>query len=493
MKYTIHILGLGAGDLEQLSLKMYKTIKNCSLLFARTMDHPVMNELVGEGINITSFDDIYEKHDQFDQVYEEIVGILCEKVVESDVYYAVPGHPLVAERTVQLLLEKRKEGFQIEIQGGNSFLDPLFTALEIDPIQGFQMVDGTDFQGSLLQLKQHLVICQVYDQFIASEVKLTLMERLPHDYQVYIVTAAGTSIQKIRKVSLFELDHGMHLNNLTTVYVPPVREEEILYQEFDTLRSIIAELRGPNGCPWDKEQTHVSLKPYLIEEAYEVLEAIDEEDDDHLIGELGDVLLQVMLHAQIGEDEGWFSINDIIRSVTEKMIRRHPHVFGDITVETASDVVENWNKIKKNERNKEQVESIFSNIPKSFPGLLMAYKIQENAAKVGFDWKEIEPILEKIQEELKEFQDELEKDSSRETLSKEYGDILFSLVNLGRYYKLDPEVAITETNQKFIRRFQFMENRIKEKKEKITDLSLKDLDLLWEESKQKEKREKGFL
>jgi tetrapyrrole methylase family protein/MazG family protein len=484
--HTIYVLGLGAGELEQLSLKMYKMIQQCSLLYVRTKEHPIVGELEKEGVQIASFDDVYEKHDQFHLVYEEIVHLLCEKVVSEDVFYAVPGHPLVAERTVELLLEKRNEGYRVVIAGGNSFLDPFFTALEIDPIEGFQLVDGTDMRVEELQLRQHIVICQVYDQFVASEVKLALMERLPDEYEIYVVTAAGTTHQQVRKVPLYELDHGMNVNNLTTLYIPPVREEGLLYQEFGTLRTVIAALRGPNGCPWDKEQTHQSLKPYLIEEAYEVLEAIDEKDDDHLVEELGDVLLQVMLHAQIGADEGWFTIDDVIRGVTEKMIRRHPHVFGDLSAESASDVNAIWGEIKKQENKGANVESILKDIPKSFPGLLMAYQIQKRAAKVGFDWKKASPIWEKIQEEIQEFKTEIEQQAPKEMASKELGDILFALVNIARFYQIDPEVAIMQTNQKFMNRFQYMEERIREKQVSIETLSLEELDHLWEEAKKKE-------
>jgi tetrapyrrole methylase family protein/MazG family protein len=482
--HTIYVLGLGAGELGQLSLNMYNTLKQCSPLFVRTKDHPVISELENEGLKWVSFDDIYEKHDHFEDVYEEIVALLCKQAKEQDVFYAVPGHPLVAEKTVQLLIEKRNEGYNVVIEGGSSFLDPLFTALEIDPIQGFQLVDGTALQAGELQFTQHLVICQVYDQLVASDVKLTLMDKLPDDYEVYIVTAAGTKSQIIKKVPLYELDHGMNINNLTTVYVPPVKEERILYQEFITLRQVIADLRGPNGCPWDKEQTHQSLKPYLLEEAYEVLEAIDEDDDEHLVEELGDVLLQVMLHAQIGEDEGWFTINDVIRTVTEKMIRRHPHVFGDTRAANSLEVTKNWDEIKKQEKGGTAKESIFSDLSMSFPGLLMAFKIQKKAAKVGFDWKEVSPIWDKINEEVGEFQAEIIKKSPKEVMSKEFGDILFALVNLGRFYGIDPEVAISQTNQKFLKRFHYMEKRIHEKGLQIEKLSLEELDQLWEESKQ---------
>lgn len=486
MSHTIYVLGLGAGELGQLTLDMYKKIKQCSLLYVRTKDHPIISDLTQEGVLISSFDDIYEKYDQFEKVYEEIVLQLCQKALSEDVYYAVPGHPLVAEKTVQLLIEKRNEGFDVVIEGGSSFIDPMLTALEIDPIEGYQLVDATSFSAQELQLTQHMVICQVYDQLVASDVKLSLMERLPDDYEVFVVTAAGTKQEQIKRVPLYELDHGMNINNLTTVYVPPVQEKEMLYREFQTLKKVISDLRGPNGCPWDKEQTHKSLKPYLIEEAYEVLEAIDEEDDDHLVEELGDVLLQVMLHAQIGEDEGWFTIEDVIEEVTEKMIRRHPHVFGDIHASTSSDVSGIWGEIKKQEKNQVQTESIFSDLAKSFPGLLMASKIQKRAAKVGFDWDNPAPIWEKIEEEISEFKQEIADESPVEEATKEFGDILFALVNIGRFYGIDPEAAITQTNQKFVRRFQFMEEKVKEKKLDMKTLSLTELDALWEEAKKYE-------
>ncbi|MFD1736907.1 nucleoside triphosphate pyrophosphohydrolase [Bacillus salitolerans] len=485
MTNTIFVLGLGAGELGQLSLNMYNKIKSLPLLYVRTYDHPIISDLEKEGIRIHSFDSIYEQNDSFQAVYDEIVEILCDRAKESDLYYAVPGHPLVAEKTVQMLLEKRTDGLKVVIEGGSSFIDPMLTALEIDPIEGFQILDATSFQVKELQLEQHMIICQVYDQFVASDVKLSLMERLPDDYEVFVVTAAGTSIQEIKKVPLYELDHGMNVNNLTTLYIPPVKDEQLLYSQFYMLRKVIADLRGPNGCPWDKEQTHQSLKPYLLEEAYEVIEAIDEEDDDHLVEELGDVLLQVMLHAQIGEDEGWFSIDDIIKSITAKMIRRHPHVFGNVTANTAEDVVKNWDAIKKQEAKSED-DSILQSIPGSLPGLMLAYKLQKKAAKVGFDWTDVEPIWGKVYEEIEELKQEIAEKSPQERISKEFGDLLFALVNLGRFYGVEPEVAISETNSKFKKRFQYIEREVKRKGLKMENLPLEQLDQYWEEAKMKE-------
>ena len=284
-------------------------------------------------------------------MYEEICEFLLNEALAKEITYGVPGHPLVAERTVQLLLEHGPQrGIEIMIGGGQSFLDPLFQAMKIDPIEGFQLLDGTDLKRDEIQVAQHVIIGQVYDQFSASDVKLTLMEKLPYDYEVYIVTAAGSSEEVIKKVQLHELDHNMELNNLTSVYVPPVKDEAVHYKDFSKLRSIIAELRGPNGCPWDKKQTHESLKKYLIEEAYELIEAIDNEDTEHMTEELGDVLLQVMLHAQIGEDEGYFAIDDVIEGLSEKMVRRHPHVFGDVQAENEEDVLKIGRALSRKKR-----------------------------------------------------------------------------------------------------------------------------------------------
>ncbi|KOO42337.1 nucleoside triphosphate pyrophosphohydrolase [Priestia koreensis] len=483
MTNTITVVGIGAGDFDQLTIGVLRTLKNAPHLFLRTKEHPVVKDLENEGITFTSFDSIYESHDSFDEVYQEIVSTLFEKAKEQDIVYGVPGHPFVAERAVQLLVEGAKShDIKIDVKGGQSFLDPIFNSLQIDPIEGFQLLDGTALDKSELKLTQHMLIAQVYDQFVASDVKLTLMEHLPDEHEVYIVTAAGSTLEKITKVPLYELDHDMTLSNLTTVYVPPVTKEEILYHQFESLRSIIATLRGPNGCPWDKKQTHQSLKPYLLEESYELLEAIDEEDDQHVVEELGDVLLQVMLHAQIGEDEGFFTIDDVIRTLSEKMIRRHPHVFGDVQAEDADEVLKNWNAIKQEEK-QTKPNSLLDSIPKSLPGLMMAYQIQKKAGKVGFDWNDVAPMWEKVSEEIEEFKAESANEEPNENMLKEFGDVLFAFVNIARYYQLDPEVALQSTNQKFTRRFQYIEKRVKESNKAFEDYTLEELDQYWNEAK----------
>ena len=480
------IIGLGAGDLDQLSIGTYRKLKTAEMIVARTDQHPVIEELRAEGLQIESFDAIYEKNDAFEDVYEEIAERLVALAKEQPVTYAVPGHPLVAERTVQLLIEKERDGLvQLDIAGGNSFLDPIFGALRIDPIEGFQLLDGTDMGRDDVQMIQHVLIGQVYDAFVASEVKLSLMEKYAFDHPVTIVTAAGSSLEKLRTVPLFELDRETEIDNLTTIYVPPVLEQEERLKEWSTFREIIAALRAPDGCPWDREQTHESLKRYLIEEAHELLEAIDQQDDEGVIEELGDVLLQVFLHAQIGEDNGYFAMEDVLQSIGEKMIRRHPHVFGDRDVANSDEVLQNWQEIKQTE--KPQVDSLLDGQERHSSSLLTSFNFQKAAAKVGFDWPDIEGAFDKFEEEWQEFKVEVEN-GTKESQTDELGDVFFTLVNLARFLKLSPEEAMAHANAKFKRRFSFVEQSVKDGKGVFSAYPLDELEAFWQQAKGREKK-----
>ena len=474
MTHQITVVGLGVGELAQLPYGIYKRLKETTQpIYLRTADHPVVSELMAEGMKFTSFDSVYEKHDQFEGVYREIVATLLEQAEKEPIIYAVPGHPLVAESTVQQLLAQTEH---LDIIGGQSFLDPMFAAVGVDPIEGFQLLDATAFDIDEAQIRQHLLIGQVYDQLVAGDLKVMLMERYPDEHNVTLVTAAGTSRQHVTTVPLHELDHITTLSNLTTVYVPPVTDQTVLNRDFTTLKHIIARLRGEGGCPWDQEQTHESLKKHLIEESYELLEAIDLQDDNLMIEELGDVLLQVMLHAQIGLDEGYFDVRDVIGSVSDKMIRRHPHVFGDVEVDSAADVVNNWQEIKAQEKSDRTY--LLDGVTKGAPALLRAEQIQKKVARVGFEWETVAGALDKVQEEIQEL-----KEAPAEEQLGEFGDILFSLALVGKYMELSAEDALQQTNDKFIRRFTRMEQLADRP---LTELSLTEQDALWNQSKQEE-------
>lgn len=482
----ITIMGLGASDYEQLPIGIYKKLKEAKKVFVRTMEHPVLRVLQDEGIQFESFDQVYEKHDTFQPVYQEIVEHLLEAAQSEPIVYAVPGHPLVAEQTVQLLIEAEREGkVQLAIEGGQSFLDPIFAALKIDPIEGFQLLDGTNFSIHDVNMRSHVLIAQVYDQFSASEVKLTLMEKYRDDYPITVVTGAGSSNELIKTIPLYELDQAMELNNLTTIYVPPVKSHLDALKDWTTFRNIIATLRGPNGCPWDRKQTHESLKKYLIEETHEFLAAVDEKDDFGMVEELGDILLQVFLHAQIGEDEGYFNLEEVLESISEKMIRRHPHVFGDLSVKDADEVVLNWEEIKKQEKG-EQKESLLKGEYRPNSSLQTSYNYQKKAATVGFDWPDASGALSKFDEEWKEFREELEK-GNNESIMDEFGDVLFTLVNIARFYNIFPEEAMVHANEKFARRFRFVEEQVRKSGKNFQDFTLEQLDEFWNEAKHLEK------
>ena len=252
--------------------------------------------------------------------------------------------------------------------------------------------------------------------------------------------------------------------------------------EFQRLVEIMKKLRSEDGCPWDKKQDHASMRQYLLEEAFEVLEALDNEDDKELCLELGDLLLQVVFHAQIASETGRFDIWDVANGINEKLIRRHPHIFGDITVANADEVLVNWEKIKMQEGKK----SVIDGVPKALPALLRAFRIQKKASHIGFDWNKIEPVWEKVNEEQAELKQAV-READPAKIEEEFGDVLFSLVNLSRFLKVNPEDALRGTTNKFIRRFQLIEKTLADQNKTPEDCSLQEMDAIWDAEKADEK------
>lgn len=259
---------------------------------------------------------------------------------------------------------------------------------------------------------------------------------------------------------------------------------------FTELVEVMARLRAPNGCPWDREQTHATLKPYLLEETYEALEAIDIGDDDELCKELGDVLLQVVFHAQIAAEENRFGIEEVARAIVDKLIRRHPHVFADVEVDGSEQVLQNWEQIKKQERQEqgEATPSLLDGIPKQLPALMRAQRMQARVSRQGFDWDQIEGPLDKVEEEFAELRQAW---ASGETpaIEDEFGDLLFALVNTGRFLNVDPEQSLRQSTDKFERRFRALEEAVRTSGREISALSLQELDAIWDEIKAREKME----
>ncbi|GLI10259.1 MazG family protein [Paenibacillus tyrfis] len=491
----ITVVGLGTGDENQLTLGVWRKLEAAGArggaIFLRTREHPMVAMLDHHNLRYETFDAVYEAHEGFDAVYEQIASQLIERAKAAnsgEVLYAVPGHPMVAERTVQLLRERcPAEGVLLTLMGGESFLDQAFLRLGFDPIEGFQLLDGTSLTASGLNPQLHTLIGQVYDVYTASDVKLTLMELYPDDYPVVVGHSLGVAgEERVREVPLYELDRVEGYGNLSLVWVPRTDREDVRSRTFTRLHEIVAILRSPEGCPWDREQTHQSLRKNLIEEAYEVLETIDEDDPDHMREELGDLLLQIMLHSQIEAEDGMFTVFDVIRELNEKLVRRHPHVFGTAQAEDADEALGNWQQIKEEEKRKKGINPdelpLLSGVPRELPGLMKAYKLQKKAASVGFDWGTKEEVLPVVESELAEVKEAIERFGKAEQ-QEELGDLLFAVVNLARFLKVDPEEAMADANRKFFERFGYIEAQLRLKGKSFDQTDLQEMESLWQEAK----------
>jgi len=478
----ITIVGLGPGDFGLISLETLTVLQTQPRLVLRTAKHPAVDGLVSRGINFESYDHFYEQHSSFDKVYAAIAEDCVSRAGrEGKIIYAVPGSPLVAERTVALIRDlATAAGITVRILPGMSFLDILFARLGVDPVNGLTVVDAADITKLPPALNTALVVTQVYNRQVASDAKLSLMEYYSDDYRITVAHNLGLDAEEVRTIPLFELDRLPLIDHLTTLYLPG-RTLQQPDSSLDPLTKVMAKLRSPGGCLWDLEQTHSSLRRYFVEEVYEVLEAIELADADKLCEELGDVLLQVVFHARIAEECGDFGLKDVVNVVTEKLIRRHPHVFGDISVQDAAEVIVNWDKIKSGEKCGER-PGVLDGVPQNLPSLMRAFKLQLKAAKVGFDWNNVEQVWDKLLEELDELKQAVVA-GEKPAMEGELGDVLFSIVNLARFFDIEPETALTVTNNKFIRRFAYIEDWVKNHNVDWKKLTIEQLDVLWNEAK----------
>ncbi|EPB8146151.1 nucleoside triphosphate pyrophosphohydrolase [Clostridium perfringens] len=482
----LKIIGLGPGAYEALTIGALKELKNNKNIYFRTEKHPTVDFLKDEGIKFESYDHAYEKYDSFDDVYKYIAEDLITKIKDDeDLIYAVPGHPLVAEKSVINLIELCKENnIQYEVLPAVSFVDAMMEALQVDPIEGVKIIDAFDMKNQILDKRVGTIITQVYNNFIASEVKLRLLEGYEDDTEIIFVRAAGVEgLESIRKIPLYELDWQEDIDYLTSIYIPKDLGNK---KDFQDLLDIIETLRNPGGCPWDREQTHESLKSALLEECYEVIDAIENEDEDALIEELGDVLLQVVFHASIGKEDGYFDIMDVIGGISNKMINRHPHVFGNEKANTSEQVLVNWDEIKKEEKGIKTLTEEMQNIAKSLPATTRAYKVQKKAKKVGFDWDDVNCAMDKVKEELNEIK-EVYNCEDKSIIEGEVGDLLFACINVARFLEIDGELALDKTIKKFIKRFSYIENEAIKNNKNLKDMTLEEMDKLWEEAKTSEK------
>jgi tetrapyrrole methylase family protein/MazG family protein len=390
--HTITIVGLGPGNLDNLTLGVLRALQAADQVIFRTSRHPCiapLQPLLKEGAAVQSCDDLYEQHAEFGAVYAAIVARVLAAAEGDDVVYAVPGHPWVGEATTPLLLAAvEARGAALRIVGGLSFVEEAYAAAGVDLMDGSQVCDA------MLLARQHypqvetslpLLVAQVYARWLASDLKLTLLAAYPPEHEVMLLRGAGTADQAVVRLPLEELDRRDEFDHLTSLLVPPLAR----YGSFSALLELVAHLRAPEGCPWDREQTLESLRQDLLDEAAEVLEAIDLETDGrdnsrHIAEELGDLYLVATMLAQIASEEGRFQVADVMRGVVTKLIRRHPHVFSDVEVSGVDNVLRNWDAIKAQEKAEQGLAPHpLDGIPAALPSLEKARKLQSKAAKLG--------------------------------------------------------------------------------------------------------------
>lgn len=475
----VTIVGLGPGGPQYVTQETVEAISKHAHRFIRTARHPSAS-LVG---NATSFDDVYEAADTFADVYAEITERLVASAAEhGEILYAVPGSPLVLERSVRHLSNDVR--VECVVLPAMSFLDVAFARLGIDPVEaGVRLIDGHEFATAAAGDHGPLFVAHTHANWVLSDIKLAV-EGASGDEPVVILQRLGTPDEQIVHTTWAELDRTVEADHLTCIYIPhlgsPVGESLVRFHQLArTLRE---------QCPWDKEQTHHSLIKYLLEETYEVVDALQSLDpeepssDTALIEELGDLLYQIEFHATIAEQDGRFTMVDVVDGIHDKLVRRHPHVFGSVKADDADTVVANWDAIKHAEKGR---TSVFDGVAMSQPSLSYAYHVQRKAAKVGFDWPDVGGALPKIVEEATELTEAIAT-GDRNRIDDELGDLLFAVVNVARHLDIEPEAALRVATHKFRHRFERVEQLAAERQISLNDADLAVLDDLWDQVKKME-------
>jgi tetrapyrrole methylase family protein/MazG family protein len=487
MKTKLIIAGMGPGDPAQVPRALLELVREVDHVLVPTRKHPAV-VVLEEIKTVASGDRFFDQAKTCAEAYRALADWVVGVAQTGDVIYAVPGHPMVAEATVPLVLNKAREmGIPTQVLPAQSFLDGLWATLQIDTCAGVEIVSADRLAGAGNVLTGRMVV-QIHDRKTAAQVKLSLQKSgYPAEHMVTLVRGAGIpGEERIETMPLALVDHCPWIDHLTSLWVPPlsVGQAQRVGAAVTELAKVVAALRGEHGCPWDREQTHLSLRQYLVEECYEVIDAIEAADLYKVQEELGDLLLQIVLHSQIASEAGNFTLVEVAAGVTEKMIRRHPHVFGDVGVTGTQDVLVNWERIKKGERHSagEEYESILDGIPSYLPALMQAKKMQQKAARVGFDWADLHGALAKLVEESAELEEAV-LEENQEALEHELGDLLFSVVNLARLLDIEPEGALRSASNRFKRRFMHIEKRARENGQPLEAMSLAQMDAYWDEAK----------
>lgn len=486
---SITIVGLGPGGDDHVTAETASAIADHAKRYVRTARHPSAHLALDAPGGAEALDHFYEAAHTFDDVYAAIVDHLVDEAGEhGDILYAVPGSPLVLERTVRALLADDR--VTCRVLPAMSFLDVAWARLGIDPVEaGVRLVDGHEFATTARGERGPLLIAHTHANWVLSDIKLAVDEATG-DEPVTILQHLGTADEALVETTWSELDRTVEADHLTCVYVPhlatPIGDH---YVRFHQLTRTLRE-----QCPWDREQTHQTLTPYLVEEAFELVDALQAQDSDDpttdtdVIEELGDLLYHIEFHAAIAEEEGRFSIVDITDNVHDKLVRRHPHVFappGSARVDaTDSAAVEaNWDEIKRAEK---QRDSLFDGVATSQPSLAYSQQLGRKVAKVGFDCTDADHAMTDVSDELAELAEARAGGDAAE-ITDEFGDVLFALVNVARHLGVDAELALRASAGKFRRRFEAIEALCVARGIDVRTAGLEALDAMWDEIKAAER------
>lgn len=474
----ITVVGLGPGSSQFLTREAWQILSTATDIYLRTERHPAAADLP-DTVNLHGFDYVYQSEKDFEGVYRKIVQTLVDLGQDVDIIYAVPGNPFVGEATVTFLLaEASAKQVPVRVVMGLSFVEPVLSAIGVDALDGLQVYDALSAAELLypsLHADMPVLLGQVYNRFIAGEVKQALGAIYPDEHAVTLVHHAGETDQVVEQLALYEIDRSSHIDHLTTLFVPALYAASTL----PALAETVAYLRGPKGCPWDIEQTPQSMQASFLEEAYEVQDALDRQDAENLREELGDLLYHVVMQAQMASEAGDFTLSEVIAGIEAKLKRRHPHVWGDWQVNNTDEVLQNWEMLKRQEKGERREQSLLDDLLLTLPALSLSQKIQERVGKAGFDWPDISGIYDKVQEEIAE----LQTAKMPEERQAELGDLLFVVVNLARRYDIDAENALREANHRFGRRFRLVESLARLRELEFTEMSLAEMNELWEEAK----------
>ena len=468
----ITVVSLGPGSRDYLTLGTVSAIKSAEKVILRTRIRcDAANYLSEIGVQFETLDFLHEACEDFEELTARAADYLVQAAEAQEICYAV--FDASADETVTAL----RKAAAIRVLPGVSLSAPFLAAA---PAQG-KIEIQTASSLEITSLQNPLLILECDSKMLMGECKLQLLDWYDPDQPVLFFPPSDCAQRSYVEIPLSDLDRQKKYDHTCAALLPPVELTVRKRYDFYDLVRVMAILRGENGCPWDKEQTHETLRKYLIEEAYETAAAIDEGDWDHVADELGDVLLQVVFQANIGRQYGTLELSDITTHICRKMIARHRHIFGSDHCETAEDVVENWEKIKKEERGFTTQSDVLRGVSPGLPPLMRAAKVQKKARDVGFDWNDPRDALNKVREEADEVQ--LELDTNGSHLEMELGDLFFACVNAARLAGVDAEGALQKATEKFISRFSVMENAIFRDGKRFQDLTLSEMDVYWEGSK----------